>query len=150
MKYSTCLRYPVEFTDFSSLLLWQQFTKWAKEYGPIYSLKAGSQTMVVLTGPKEVKELLDRRSATSSDRPDLHVANEIITNGRHLLAMPYTDRWRLVRKIIHQHLTIKMCEEHHQKVQSAESAHMVSPSTFAAHDVGRATLAHAAYVYVLL
>lgn len=106
--------------------------------------------MVVLTGPKEVKELLDRRSATSSDRPDLHVANEIITNGRHLLAMPYTDRWRLVRKIIHQHLTIKMCEEHHQKVQSAESAHMVSPSTFAAHDVGRATLAHAAYVYVLL
>lgn len=90
-------------------------------------MKAGSQTLVVLTGAKEVKELLDRRAANSSDRPNLHVANELITNGRHLLAMPYGDRWRLVRKIIHQHLTIKMCEEHHQKVQSAESVQMVSP-----------------------
>lgn len=103
-----------------------QFTAWAKQYGPIYSLKAGNQTIVVLTGAKEVKELLDRRAANSSDRPNLHVANELITNGRHLLAMPYGDRWRLVRKIIHQHLTIKMCEEHHQKVQSAESVQMVS------------------------
>lgn len=52
-------------------------TKWAKEYGPIFSLKLGSKTMVVITGAAEAKELLDRRSATTSDRPPLHVANEL-------------------------------------------------------------------------
>lgn len=54
-----------------------QMTKWAKEYGPMFSLKLGSQTMVVITGAAEAKELLDRRSATTSDRPPLHVANEL-------------------------------------------------------------------------
>lgn len=83
-------------------------TKWAAEYGPIFSLKLANQTMIVLTGPAEVKELLDRRSATTSNRPPLHVANEVITNGRHLLAMPYGNRWRMVRKIMHQYLTIRM------------------------------------------
>ncbi|KAK4054438.1 hypothetical protein OIV83_000932 [Microbotryomycetes sp. JL201] len=103
-----------------------QMTQWAKEYGPIFSLKLGSGTMVVLTGQREVKELLDRRSATTSDRPPLHVANELITNGKHLLAMGYSARWRLVRKILHQYLTIRMCEEKHQAVQSAESIQMIS------------------------
>lgn len=56
-------------------------TRWAKEYGPIFSLKLGSQTMVVLTGAAEVKELLDRRSASTSDRPPLHVANEVSESG---------------------------------------------------------------------
>ncbi|KAK4051743.1 hypothetical protein OIO90_004567 [Microbotryomycetes sp. JL221] len=102
-----------------------QMTKWAKEYGPIFSLKLGNATMVVLTGASEVKELMDRRSATTSDRPPLHVANELITNGKHLLAMGYSARWRLVRKILHQYLTIRMCEEKHQFVQSAESTQMI-------------------------
>jgi hypothetical protein len=105
-----------------------------------------------------VKELMERRSGSSADRPNLHVANEIITNGHHLLAMPYGDRWRvrpnrekkiilktrhessdiyllggqnpqLVRKILHQHLTIRMCEENHQHIQEAESAQVVSCPT---------------------
>lgn len=103
----------------------EQMTKWAEEYGPIFSLKLANQTMIVLTGAQEVKELLDRRSATTSDRPPLHVANELITNGHHLLAMNYGPRWRLVRKILHQYLTIRMCEEKHQFIQSAESTQMV-------------------------
>lgn len=69
-----------------------KMTEWAQTYGPIFSLKLGSQTMVVLTGAAELKELMDRRSASTSDRPPLHVANEIITNGYHLLAMNYGPR----------------------------------------------------------
>lgn len=100
-------------------------TKWGTEFGPIFSLKLGNQTMIVLSGPAEVKELMDRRSATTSDRPPRHVANDLITNGYHLLAMGYGSRWRMVRKIIHQYLTVRMCEEQHQKFQAAESTQMI-------------------------
>lgn len=42
--------------------------------------------------------------------------------------MPYGNRWRAVRKIMHSYLTIRMCEEKHQFVQSAESTQMVRTS----------------------
>lgn len=76
---------------------YHQFTEWAQKYGPIYSLKAGSQTIVVLTGPAEIKELMDRRSATTSERPPLHVANELskllCTSAKHSLIFASSHKW---------------------------------------------------------
>lgn len=43
-----------------------------------------------------------------------------VTNGHHPLAMPYGPRWRLVRKILHQYLTIKMCEDKHGLVRAVQ------------------------------
>jgi hypothetical protein len=40
-----------------------QFQKWAKEYGPVYSLILGTKTMVVLNSARAVQDLLDKRSA---------------------------------------------------------------------------------------
>ena len=57
----------------------------ARQYGPIYSLKAASNTIVVITGAREAKELLDRRSGVTSDRPPLHVANELSMSVTSLL-----------------------------------------------------------------
>lgn len=45
-----------------------QYQKWAKEYGPIYSLILGTKTMIVLSSSEVVRDLLDKRSAIYSDR----------------------------------------------------------------------------------
>jgi hypothetical protein len=41
--------------------------------GPIYSLKLGGQTLVVLSSPDAVKDLLDKRSNIYSGRPAVFI-----------------------------------------------------------------------------
>ncbi|PVH97443.1 cytochrome P450 [Periconia macrospinosa] len=47
-----------------------QFQKWALEYGPIYSLILGTKVIIVLNSDVAFKELVDRRGAVYSSRPE--------------------------------------------------------------------------------
>ncbi|KAJ7893767.1 cytochrome P450 [Mycena leptocephala] len=60
-----------------------ELTDWARKYGGLYSLKLGPGTMVVLTDVAAVKELMDRRSATTSDKPPIYIS-ERITGGMNI------------------------------------------------------------------
>lgn len=51
-----------------------QFQRWAEIYGPVYSLMLGTKVMIVLNTDVAVKDLLDKRSAIYSSRPDLYIA----------------------------------------------------------------------------
>lgn len=54
-----------------------QFMEWSKQYGPVISLKLFGSNMVVLNDATSVREILDRRSATSSDRPPMHINDDV-------------------------------------------------------------------------
>jgi hypothetical protein len=45
-----------------------QFEKWAREYGPVYSLILGTKALIVLSSDKAVKDLLDKKSNMYSHR----------------------------------------------------------------------------------
>ncbi|KAI3609029.1 cytochrome p450 [Moniliophthora roreri] len=60
-----------------------KFTEWAHEYGEIYSLKIGSSTIIVISSMEAAKELMDKRSSITSDRPKNHMVDKI-TNGLSL------------------------------------------------------------------
>ena len=64
-----------------------QFTKWAREYGPIYSLILGTKTLIVLSSPEAVKELLDRRSGLYSDRQEMYVGQTLCSGDLRILMM---------------------------------------------------------------
>lgn len=74
-----------------------RFTKWARQYGGVMSLKVGSGTIIVLTDGKAVKQILDKQSAVSSSRPPFHVGHDVITHGNHLGVMPYGNDWRVLQ-----------------------------------------------------
>lgn len=59
----------------------QQFEKWAREYGPIYSLIFGTQVCIVLCKDWAVKDLLDRRGAIYSSRPEAYLAQDVFSGG---------------------------------------------------------------------
>ncbi|KAK1978635.1 cytochrome P450 [Colletotrichum cereale] len=80
-----------------------QFKKWAKEYGPVYSLILGTKVMIVLSSDQAVKDLLDKRSAIYSSRTDVYLGNVASANLRVVL-MKYGETWRMIRKIFHQAL----------------------------------------------
>lgn len=63
-----------------------QFQKWAEEYGPIYSLILGTKVMVVLSSDQSIKDLLDKRSAIYSSRPDMYLGM-IVSGGMRMLLM---------------------------------------------------------------
>ena len=64
-----------------------QFEKWAREYGPVYSLMLGTKVLIVLSSDEAVKELLDRRSGIYSDRQDMYVGQTLCSGDLRLLMM---------------------------------------------------------------
>ncbi|KAK3937785.1 phenol 2-monooxygenase [Diplogelasinospora grovesii] len=101
-----------------------KFTEWAKQYGGIFSLKVGPGTSIVITSPRLIRELIDKKSSIYSHRPVSYVGNGIISGGDHLLIMQYSDRWRTCRKLVHQYFMEQMVVKEHVKVVDAEAVQM--------------------------
>lgn len=59
--------------------------EWGREYGPVISLKLFGATMIVLNDAASVREILDRKSSSSSDRAPTYINNELIANHNHIL-----------------------------------------------------------------
>jgi hypothetical protein len=64
-----------------------QFTKWSKEYGPIYSIMVGSRPVIVISSVDIVRDLFDKRGAIYSDRPEAYAAKHIPTSKLRLAFM---------------------------------------------------------------
>lgn len=69
-----------------------QFQKWAQEYGPIYSLVLGTQVMIVLSKDQAIKDLIDKRSAIYSSRPDFYIGQTITSGGLRMLITASTSQ----------------------------------------------------------
>jgi len=90
-----------------------------------FALKLGPATAIVITDRHIAKQLLDKRSIISSDRPVNMVSQQPITEGDHLLWMQPTAEWKQMRKLIHQDVTEPMCNKQHERLQHAESVQML-------------------------
>ena len=64
-----------------------QFEKWAREYGPVYSLILGTKTLIVLSSDEAVKELLDKRSALYSHRQEMYIGQTLCSDDLRMLMM---------------------------------------------------------------
>lgn len=82
--------------------------KWHKQYGEIYKVKLFAFEWVFLNSPEAVKAILDKQSASTSDRVPFPVATEAICKGLRLVLMRYGPLWRKLRAKVHQVLTPKM------------------------------------------
>lgn len=71
-----------------------QFGKWAQEYGPIYSVMLGTQVYIVLSADYAIRDLVDKRGAIYASRPDLYIAQHIVSGGLRVLFM-VCSRYRL-------------------------------------------------------
>ncbi|RKU42018.1 hypothetical protein DL546_004929 [Coniochaeta pulveracea] len=89
-----------------------QFEKWAREYGPVYSLMLGTKTLVVLSSDKAVKDLLDKRSGIYSHRQEMYIGQELCSGGLRVLMMPYEPRWRMARKLVHSLLNVSAAKSY--------------------------------------
>ncbi|KAJ8094055.1 hypothetical protein PM082_009945 [Marasmius tenuissimus] len=73
--------------------------KWAKQYGPMYSVWLGNQLFVMISDPQIVKDLMVTNGAIFSSRKEMFLKSKKIFVGRGITATPYNDRWRKHRRL---------------------------------------------------
>ncbi|KAK7051589.1 hypothetical protein VNI00_004568 [Paramarasmius palmivorus] len=112
------------------------FGEWAKQYGGIYSLKLGYKTAIVLNDINAVRELLDKRSGTTIDRP-LSLAAELVMDGVHMAFGRYDMPWRGQRKIAGIILSPNSVQQNHpiQRAEAIQVLHdfLETPADFFEH-----------------
>ncbi|KZT21020.1 cytochrome P450 [Neolentinus lepideus HHB14362 ss-1] len=116
---------------------WLTFTELRKTYGDLVYLNVAGQPLIIANSHKIAADLLDRRAGIYSDRPNNTVASDILTGGLLIAFSHYTDRWRRMRKAVHEGLQ-KSIIHRYQPTQFNEAVLLTSgvlsdPDTWAAH-----------------
>ncbi|CAE6376736.1 unnamed protein product [Rhizoctonia solani] len=113
-----------------------KLTEWARQYGGIYSIKMGPGTAIVITDATVLKDLMDKRSQSTIDRPPNYVADRI-TGGMSMVMSRYTENWRILRRVAHEILTQSACTRHIaiQRAESSQLLHdfLINPKGFYTH-----------------
>ncbi|KAL0450179.1 UNVERIFIED_CONTAM: cytochrome [Sesamum latifolium] len=81
------------------LPLHQTYYNLSKKLGPIFSLRLGNRIMVVVTSPALVEECFIKNDIVLANRPLNHIGKYIGYNYTSLVASPYGDHWRNLRRL---------------------------------------------------
>jgi hypothetical protein len=73
---------------------WLKFHEWTQQYGPIFKLQFGKDTIIVLGNYEVANALLNQRSANFSSRPRMPMAADCLYKGLHMLLRPYDAAYR--------------------------------------------------------
>ncbi|GKU06996.1 o-methylsterigmatocystin oxidoreductase [Fusarium langsethiae] len=101
-----------------------EYKHWAKHkelYGPISSLNILGQPMIVLNSPDAMHELLEKRSTKTSSRPSAKFGGELCGFHVMLPLIPYGDKFRYYRKLVHQQMGTKLICSEFRDTQDLES-----------------------------
>ncbi|KAK7946581.1 cytochrome P450 [Apiospora aurea] len=95
------------------------------------------RAMVVLSSDQAVKDLVDKRSAIYSSRPDAYIPQDIASDGLRPLFMEYGKTWRMVRKLAHSVLNVQVARTYvpyqDLEVKAMLMGLLESPSDFVNH-----------------
>ncbi|CAO3700530.1 hypothetical protein CU097_006965 [Rhizopus azygosporus] len=77
-----------------------QFKKWHEETGPIYKVRMGKQTWVMISDPYLAHEIFVKNGANTSSRPYHRFNSDIYArNSRGVVFTQYTPEWKNNRKM---------------------------------------------------
>ncbi|KAF4616302.1 hypothetical protein D9613_008357 [Agrocybe pediades] len=103
--------------NFPSSFEWEAFEAWGKKYNtPIIHLSVAGRSLIVLNTAEAARDLLEKRSAIYSGRPNLRVINEFMGFGWLLVFMPYGLEWKERRRLFTRHFHPTNNELHKGKV----------------------------------
>ncbi|KAF9010844.1 cytochrome P450 [Cyathus striatus] len=113
--------YPI-IGNIPSIPLHFQFTKWAKQYGDVHTVKLGSLTMIVMSSVEAIRHIIEKNTALTSDRTTNHFA-DLISEYQpqpYVVFTRYSDLWRTQRRAMHEMLRAQTCLKY-TPIQKAET-----------------------------
>ncbi|KAG8917897.1 hypothetical protein FRC02_002794, partial [Tulasnella sp. 418] len=75
------------------------YMRWAKIYGDIFSLKVGTQTLIIISSYEAANEILEKNSDITSDRPPFELFRRFAPSGM-VAFTPYGPLWKRMRKAV--------------------------------------------------
>eukprot|EP00250_Pteridium_aquilinum_P015768 c22752_g1_i2 orf=280-1899(-) len=104
---------------------YKTFTAWAEKYGPIYSIKTGTDTMVIISSPEIAKEALIIKYSSISTRK-MSMALSVLTSQKTMVAMSdYGDEHRMLKKLLVNHLLGPAPQKVNQQLRRRASYQMI-------------------------
>ncbi|KAL1735645.1 cytochrome P450 [Schizophyllum commune] len=99
---------------------WEKYTEWAKEFdSDIIHLSVPGQSIVVLNTYDACVEILQKRSKMYSSRPVLPMVGDIMKMDMSPIIMPYGERWRARRRLMHGMLNATAAVQFHPCIQKS-------------------------------
>lgn len=103
---------------------WRTYQQWTKEYGSVFSLQYGINTIIMLGNHQAARDLLDKRSNIYSSRPRSVMAGECVSKGLRTLFMPYGEQWRAHQRLQGSYLNVRISQTY-TILQDVESKQLI-------------------------
>jgi len=87
---------------------YRKFEEWTKEYGPMFTLRQGSQTVIVIGRLQAAMDIMEKEGTSTSDRPRSIAAGETLSGGMRTLITPAGERFKKMRRALHAYLQPKL------------------------------------------
>ncbi|OAL28509.1 hypothetical protein AYO20_09457 [Fonsecaea nubica] len=103
---------------------WRVYQEWTRQYGPVFSLQYGMNTVIMLGTYQAAHELLNKRSHIYSSRPRAVMGGECLSRGLRTLLMPYGQQWRNHQRLQASYLNVRVSQSY-RGVQDLESKQLL-------------------------
>ncbi|KDR69933.1 hypothetical protein GALMADRAFT_255243 [Galerina marginata CBS 339.88] len=90
-----------------SAFAYRKFEEWTQEYGPVFSLRQGMNTTIVIGRLQAAIDIMEKEGASTVDRPYNISAGETLSGGMRVLLTPAGERFKKMRRALHAHLQPK-------------------------------------------
>ncbi|KAJ5770268.1 cytochrome P450 [Penicillium nucicola] len=104
--------------------VWHTLHDMHKKYGPIFSLKLGSRTAIVVGDRQMIHDLLTKRGNNYSSRPRSILSDKYLTKGLQPGTMDYTPMMKDIRRG-YTHLLNQQRSQEYRQIQDLQSKHLV-------------------------
>lgn len=108
---------------------WLKFYEWSKEYGPIYQMEIFGAVHVWISSERIAHDLLSRRAAIYSDRPQIPNLPDNRTKGDYLALTGRNDTWRRQRKLAQQLMTTNASLHGYPRIERDRFLYLLSTDT---------------------
>ena len=94
----------LQFSSFSKLTTlrsaYRKFEEWTQQYGPVFSLRQGRTTVIVVGRMQAAVDIMEREGAALLDRPLSISAGETLSGGMRVLLTPAGERFKKMRRCV--------------------------------------------------
>jgi hypothetical protein len=94
----TCFSLSVAWLQHFTNSAYRKFEEWTKEYGPVFTLRQGFTTVIIVGRIQAAIDIMEKEGASTVDRPTSIAAGETLSGGMRVLLTPAGERFKRMRR----------------------------------------------------